>query len=164
MADVWTKKKRSEVMSLVRGRGNKQTELVLVSLLRRNKIHGWRRHISLPGKPDFTFREHRLTVFVDGCFWHCCPKHGRFPKSNRPFWLQKLSANVKRDKLVNRALRGLGWRVLRIWEHDLALKRQVHIVRRIQSALKNDRFSGVRAVRLVAPVFARCAAVPAATF
>jgi DNA mismatch endonuclease (patch repair protein) len=136
MADVWTKKKRSEVMSLVRGRDNKETELVLVRLLRQNKINGWRRHVSLPGKPDFTFRNHRLMVFVDGCFWHCCPKHGRRPKSNRLFWQRKLSTNMRRDKFVNQTLRGLGWRVLRIWEHDLARKRQMQLVRRIQKALK----------------------------
>jgi DNA mismatch endonuclease (patch repair protein) len=138
MVDIWTKKKRSEVMSLVRSRGNKETELVLVRLLRQNKINGWRRNVSLPGKPDFTFRKHRLTVFADGCFWHCCPKHGRLPKSNRRFWRRKLSTNERRDKLVNQMLRDLGWRVLRIWEHDLALKRQMQLVRRIQKALKKQ--------------------------
>jgi DNA mismatch endonuclease (patch repair protein) len=137
MADSWTKKKRSEVMSLVRGRGNKDTELVLVRLLRENKITGWRRHVSLPGKPDFTFRKHRLTIFVDGCFWHCCPKHARFPKSNRAFWRRKFSANAKRDKFVNETLRRLGWRVLRVWEHALAPKREMLVVRRVQKALKN---------------------------
>lgn len=135
MADVWTKKKRSEVMSLVRGQGNKDTELVLARLLRQNKINGWRRHVSLPGKPDFTFRKHRLTVFVDGCFWHCCPKHARCPKSNRAFWQSKFSVNTKRDKFVNRTLQRLGWRVLRIWEHSLARKHEFLLVRRIRKAL-----------------------------
>jgi DNA mismatch endonuclease (patch repair protein) len=136
MADVWTKKKRSEVMSHVRSRGNKDTELVLVHLLRQNKIHGWRRHVSLPGKPDFTFRKRRLTVFVDGCFWHCCPKHGRHPKSNCAFWRRKFSTNIKRDKIVKQTLQSLGWRVLRIWEHDLARKRQTQLVLRIQRELE----------------------------
>ena len=136
MADVWTKKKRSEVMSLVRGRGNKDTELVLVRLLRQNKINGWRRHDSLPGKPDFTFRKFRLTVFVDGCFWHGCPKHSRLPKSNVAFWRRKFATNKRRDKYVNRTLRRLGWRVLRIWEHNLALRRQLQLVRRLQNELE----------------------------
>jgi DNA mismatch endonuclease (patch repair protein) len=138
MADVWTKKKRSQVMSLVRSRGNKGTELVLIGLLRQNKINGWRRNVSLPGKPDFTFREHRLTVFVDGCFWHSCPKHGRRPKSNRPFWRLKFYKNKRRDKFVTQTLRGLGWRVLRIWEHELARKRRMQLIRRIKRALKMD--------------------------
>lgn len=135
MADVWTKKKRSEVMSLVRGSGNKDTELALVRLFRQNKITGWRRHASLPGKPDFTFHKHRLTVFVDGCFWHCCPKHARQPKSNRAFWLRKFSANSNRDKVVNRTLRCAGWRVLRVWEHEFTRKNEVHLLQRIRRAL-----------------------------
>jgi DNA mismatch endonuclease (patch repair protein) len=138
MADTWTKRKRSQVMSLVRSHGNRETELVLVRLLRQNKISGWRRHLSLPGKPDFTFRNHRLTVFVDGCFWHSCPDHARQPKSNRLFWRRKLSTNRKRDKFVTQTLRRLGWRVLRIWEHDLARKRQMKLVRRIQRALNGE--------------------------
>jgi DNA mismatch endonuclease (patch repair protein) len=137
MADVWTKKKRSEVMSLVCSRGNKDTELVLVRLFRQNKITGWRRHLGLPGKPDFTFLKLRLVVFVDGCFWHNCPKHGRQPKSNRVFWRRKLSANKARDKFVNRTLRLAGWRVLRIWEHELSRKDET-LPLRIQKALSQS--------------------------
>jgi len=59
-------------------------------------------------------------VFVESCFWHCCPKHSTIPKGNRTFWKAKLTANQARDKRVNRTLMKLGWRVLRIWEHDLA--------------------------------------------
>jgi DNA mismatch endonuclease, patch repair protein len=135
MADVWTKKKRSEVMSLVRSRGNKDTELVLARLFRQNKITGWRRHISLPGKPDFAFRKQRLAIFVDGCFWHGCPKHGRQPKSNRSFWHRKFSTNKRRDKIVNQSLKRAGWRVLRIWEHELVRKNEAQTIRRIQRLL-----------------------------
>jgi DNA mismatch endonuclease (patch repair protein) len=135
MADVWTKKKRSEVMSLVRSRGNKDTELVLVRLFRKHKISGWRRHVDLFGKPDFAFRKHRLTIFVDGCFWHGCPKHARQPKSNRAFWKRKLSVNMKRDKLVNFTLRRAGWRIIRIWECALQ-KRPQSCVERILRALR----------------------------
>ncbi len=135
MADVWTKKKRSEVMSLVRSRGNKDTELVLVRLFRENGIGDWRRHVALFGKPDFTFRKKRLVVFVDGCFWLGCPKHARQPKSNRAFWRRKLSANKKRDRLVNFTLRRAGWRVIRIWEHELAKKYEARLLRRMQRFL-----------------------------
>ncbi len=123
-------------MSLVRGRGNKDTELVLVRLFRQHKISGWRRHISLLGKPDFTFRKRRLIVFVDGCFWHSCPTHARQPKSNRAFWRRKLSANTARDRVVTHTLRSNGWRVLRIWEHELAFKNEAKLVQRIQRVLK----------------------------
>jgi DNA mismatch endonuclease (patch repair protein) len=76
-----------------------------------------------------------LTVFVDGCFWHCCPIHARRPKSNRVFWQRKFLMNKRRDKFVNRTLRSLGWRVLRIWEHDLVRQGQTTLVRRIQKLL-----------------------------
>jgi DNA mismatch endonuclease (patch repair protein) len=145
MADVFSKSKRSEVMSRIRGRGNKDTELALAKLLRRNKITGWRRNQKIFGKPDFIFRQARLALFVDGCFWHGCPKHGTQPAGNRSFWKKKFARNIARDRLVNRALRRAGWRVLRIWEHDLhrATKRQAtkdkrndaRLLRRIQRAL-----------------------------
>ncbi|MHC1767921.1 MAG: very short patch repair endonuclease [Verrucomicrobiia bacterium] len=100
MPDVFTKEKRSEIMSRVRGHGNKQTELALASLFRRNHITGWRRQQPLFGKPDFTFNHLRIAVFVDGCFWHACPMHAEQPRSNRPFWLKKLASNKARDKKV----------------------------------------------------------------
>lgn len=119
MADVFTKAKRSEVMSRIRSSGNKETELALIKLFRTNKITGWRRHYLLFGKPDFVFPNQRLAVFVDGCFWHGCPKHSNMPRNNRAFWLKKLSSNRARDLRVNRVLRQNGWKVIRIWEHDL---------------------------------------------
>jgi DNA mismatch endonuclease, patch repair protein len=111
--------KRSEVMSRIRGRDNKDTELALAKLFRRNKITGWRRHQTVFGKPDFIFPKLKLAMFVDGCFWHGCPKHATKPKNNRAFWERKLTANKRRDRLVNQTLRRAGWRVLRIWEHAL---------------------------------------------
>jgi DNA mismatch endonuclease (patch repair protein) len=86
VADIWTKQKRSDVMSLIRGKGNKETENALLALLRQNKITGWRRHLPLSGKPDFAFPKQRVAVFVDGCFWHGCPKCYTRPKSNLKFW------------------------------------------------------------------------------
>jgi DNA mismatch endonuclease (patch repair protein) len=106
-------------MSRIRGRGNERTELALVRLLRANRITGWRRHAKLPGRPDFVFRKERVVVFVDGCFWHGCPKCFRQPNTNKAFWRQKISANRTRDKKVGLLLRTQGWRILRIWEHAL---------------------------------------------
>ncbi|HAO77598.1 MAG TPA: very short patch repair endonuclease [Verrucomicrobia subdivision 3 bacterium] len=131
MADVFSKSKRSEVMSRIRSRGNQATELALAKLFRRHKITGWRRNQKVFGKPDFIFPKHKLAVFVDGCFWHGCPKHGTQPKGNAAFWRKKISRNQTRDKLVNRALRRAGWRVIRIWEHELTRKNQTRLLRRI---------------------------------
>lgn len=144
MPDVFTKAKRSQVMSLIRSRGNKETELALAILMRASNISGWRRHIQIQSagygvrrfrvRPDFVFPKHRLAVFVDGCFWHGCPKHCNQPANNRAFWLRKLSGNRDRDRLVNRALRRANWRVVRIWECALQ-KRPESCVRRIQRML-----------------------------
>ena len=135
MPDVFTKAKRSEVMSRIRGRGNKDTELALAKIFRAQGITGWRRNQSVFGKPDFVFQKFKLAVFVDGCFWHGCPKHCNQPANNRAFWRRKLSANRARDQIVTRTLRRAGWRVLRVWEHELARKHQSHLVRRIQRVM-----------------------------
>ena len=122
-------------MSRVRSRGNKDTELALVKLFRRHKITGWRRNQKIFGKPDFVFPKLRLAVFVDGCFWHGCPKHGTQPKGNAAFWRNKIARNQARDRLVNQTLRRANWRVLRIWEHELTVKNESRLLRRIETAL-----------------------------
>jgi len=65
------------------------------------------------------FRKARIAVFIDGCFWHACQKHCRMPASNRDYWERKIGRNAERDKRVNRELRRRGWRVVRIWEHEI---------------------------------------------
>lgn len=135
MADVFTRSKRSEIMSRVRGRGNKATEGALVKIIRKNHITGWRRHTKLFGKPDFVFRKNRLAVFVDGCFWHGCPKHSSHPATNRAFWEKKLKKNKDRDRLVTRTLRKSGWHVLRIWQHELNRKSEMRCANRVRRAL-----------------------------
>jgi DNA mismatch endonuclease (patch repair protein) len=123
-------------MSRVRAKGNKSTELRLISLLRAEKIKGWRRHPALVGNPDFIFRKARVVIFVDGCFWHGCPKHGRVPKSNQDFWVAKITANKQRDRFVSRTLKLQGWQVLRIWEHDLrGVSASVRVMSRIRTKL-----------------------------
>jgi DNA mismatch endonuclease (patch repair protein) len=138
MPDVFTKAKRSDVMSRIRSRGNQATELAFIKLLHQNGITGWRRHQPVYGNPDFIFRKQKVAVFVDGCFWHGCPKHCKTPTGNRAFWKKKLAANKARDRRVNRVLRKEGWRVIRIWEHDLA-KRGEACVKKIQAATNSSR-------------------------
>jgi DNA mismatch endonuclease (patch repair protein) len=133
VADVFTQKKRSEIMSRVRNRRNVATELRLVRLLREFRIRGWRRNATVFGRPDFIFRAARLAVFVDGCFWHGCPLHGSIPVTNREFWTSKLVRNKKRDRRVGRELAKLGWRVLRIWQHEL--QEPSKVARRINKSL-----------------------------
>jgi DNA mismatch endonuclease (patch repair protein) len=133
MPDIFTPEKRSEVMSRIRSHGNKDTELVLVALMRAAGINGWRRRQKLPGRPDFVFRRERVCVFVDGCFWHGCPAHYRRPKSKRSFWDAKIARNRARDRKVARELRAAGWSVLRVWEHSL--KNPGPVLARLRRAL-----------------------------
>jgi DNA mismatch endonuclease (patch repair protein) len=135
MPDVFTKAERSAVMSRIRGRGNKATELALMKLFRRHRISGWRRQQPVFGKPDFIFRRERVALFVDGCFWHGCPRCYCRPKSNRKFWDTKIARNRERDRKVSRELRRLGWRVIRIWEHDVA-KQSDPCAKKLRAALK----------------------------
>ena len=161
MADIFSKAKRSEVMSRIRSRGNRDTELVLVHLLRAHKISGWRRHslvrvasgkwqvtrkarasvlspvtrhLSLTVRPDFVFLKSRTAIFVDSCFWHGCPKHATWPAHRAAWWRRKLAGNKKRDALVTRTLRCAGWRVIRIWECDL--RNAERILKRIEKHLE----------------------------
>jgi DNA mismatch endonuclease (patch repair protein) len=135
MPDIFTKQKRSELMSRVRGKGNKATELRLIQVSRANGITGWRRSSKLPGKPDFVFPKLKTAVFVDGCFWHGCPKHATWPKNRAAFWLAKITGNKARDRKVNRLLRAKGWKVARVWEHELKRRDEAKLVRRLQKLL-----------------------------
>jgi DNA mismatch endonuclease, patch repair protein len=97
----------------------------------RAGLKGWRVTTSgLPGNPDFVFTRKKLAVFVDGCFWHGCPKCYRRPTSNRKYWDGKVARNKSHDKIVNHNLRKLGWSVVRIWECALR-KKPSYYVRRI---------------------------------
>lgn len=69
-------------------------------------------------RPDIVFTRLRLAVFIDGCFWHCCPEHGRLPKHNTGYWSPKLQRNVERDQEQSAALQRSGWSIIRAWEHQ----------------------------------------------
>lgn len=126
---------RSRIMRAIKGHGNRSTEGRFVAACRAGSLTGWRRNSRLLGRPDFMFRRERLAVFLDGCFWHGCPACYREPKSNVEFWRAKIARNRARDAAVTSSLPGLGWRVLRIWEHEL---RGVEWVSRLKAALSRD--------------------------
>ena len=67
---------------------------------------------------DIALVRHRVAVFVDGCFWHGCPRHGSTPSNNAVWWIRKLEANRQRDADTNRILKSQGWTVVRVWEHE----------------------------------------------
>lgn len=117
MADRLTPEQRRRCMQANRG-ADTGPEMAL-----RRALHamGFRYTLrsKLPGRPDLVFPARRTVLFVDGCFWHGCPEHGVLPQNNRQLWQTKLAANVERDRRVDRQLKQLGWRVVRVWEHDI---------------------------------------------
>jgi DNA mismatch endonuclease (patch repair protein) len=125
----------SSRMRSIRHRGNKSTERRLRAILVRGGLKGWNvQPTDIFGKPDFVFRKHRITIFVDGCFWHGCKKCGHLPRKNSEFWRAKISRNQTRDKNTTIELEHLGFTVLRFWEHDLITS--VECLRRIRAKLR----------------------------
>lgn len=121
MTDFLSRAERSDRMSRIRGKDT-QPELALRRVLHRlglrYRLHG----AGLPGKPDLVFPRYKTVVFVHGCFWHRHPgcKIATTPKSNTQFWKEKFEKNILRDARATIELQALGWRVLVVWECDLA--------------------------------------------
>jgi DNA mismatch endonuclease (patch repair protein) len=67
---------------------------------------------------DLVIRNKRIAVFVDGCYWHGCPKHFVLPRTNRKYWADKIAVNRRRDADTDEKLANEGWRVIRFWEHE----------------------------------------------
>jgi DNA mismatch endonuclease (patch repair protein) len=124
-------RERSLLMARVRRSGT-APELALRSALHRA---GYRYRLNsgcgLPGTPDIVLRRFRLAIFVDGCFWHGCKQHGSKAKTNSKFWSDKILRNQQRDAKVDQALSALGWKVFRVWEHEVRLEMR-QILRRIR--------------------------------
>jgi DNA mismatch endonuclease (patch repair protein) len=127
--DTFSPKQRSRIMSMVHSRGNKSTEIKFIKLLKKSKITGWRRCFKIVGNPDFVFPKNKMAIFIDGCFWHGCPRHLRLPATNKKYWQQKVASNILRDNRVNKLLKERGWKICRFWEHELMdLKRLSRVI------------------------------------
>jgi DNA mismatch endonuclease, patch repair protein len=110
----------SRRMGAIRGKGNRTTEARFRAMLVRAGIRGWTMQTkSIKGKPDFYFPESKFAVFLDGCFWHGCPKCGHVPSVNRPYWKAKIKRNQRRDVETDGLLRAAGITPIRFWEHEL---------------------------------------------
>lgn len=111
---------RSKIMSCIPGKKNRSTEIALRFELVRAGMCGWKMHYDIRGRPDFYFHDKSVAIFVDGCFWHGCPRCGHVPKTRTTFWAAKISRNRQRDARTSRYLRSHGIKVVRFWEHALA--------------------------------------------
>jgi DNA mismatch endonuclease (patch repair protein) len=137
MPDVFSKAKRSSVMAQIKGKGNCSTEIAFAKLLRSKGITGWRRHALFAGTPDFSFKAQKIAIFVDGCFWHGCPKCYVAPKTRSRFWKCKIEGNKARDKKVNGVLKAAGFKVIRIMECRLE-RNPSQIIQRIHALLGSN--------------------------
>jgi len=119
VADIFNKEKRSEIMSKIRGKDTK------IEILIRKRI--WAKGIryrihcrGVPGTPDICSKTRRIAVFLDGCFWHGCPRCSKkLPETNKDFWRKKIEENRKRRKKVLLKLREEGYKVLQFWECEI---------------------------------------------
>ncbi len=139
MTDVLTRRQRSYCMSRIRAK-NTQPEIVLRKAISKAGIKGYRLNYRLLGKPDIVFSKRKIAIFIDGCFWHKCQKCFKKPATNKKFWLEKIDSNVKRDRFVSARLKKEGWKVLRIWEHELRKQKifKKKIIDKIKYGKKQD--------------------------
>jgi DNA mismatch endonuclease, patch repair protein len=117
MTDVMTKEQRRKNMQAIKSI-SKLEEQVSKKLWSKG-IRFRKNTKNLFGKPDLSIKKYKVVIFIDSCFWHCCPLHGTMPKTNPEFWKEKLSRNQKRDETVNRFYLEKGWKIKRIWEHEI---------------------------------------------
>lgn len=118
MADKVTPDIRTRTMRGVKSKDSKM-EVKFRSALWRSGLRFYKNAKNLPGKPDIVFPKLKIVVFLDSCYWHGCPLHLRMPKSNLDYWLPKIERNKKRDNEINVYYTENGWRIFRIWEHEL---------------------------------------------
>ena len=139
MADIYDASKRSEVMSKVKAKGNKSTELRLIKVFNSLDISGWRRNYKVKGHPDFVFLKKKIAVFVDGCFWHGHNCRNTTPANNADFWKKKLERNQQRDKEITRLFETRGWTVIRIWECELTKKKKEILFDKLKPLMEEDK-------------------------
>lgn len=139
MPDCFSTEKRSQVMAQIKSKGTQpETRLgALLALWLPNEeiLHAPK---EIVGRPDFVLPSRKIAIFLDGCFFHGCPLHYREPKQNSEYWIAKIARNNLHDKAVTKQLKAEGWRVIRIWEHELRTAKMVgrnRIRRRVRYAL-----------------------------
>lgn len=138
--DIWSKEKRSLVMSKI-GCKNTKPELLLRSLLFRKGFRYRIHQKNLAGKPDIVLKKYNTIIFVHGCFWHYhkdC-QAGKIPSSNTKFWKDKLERNVEKDQQNVELLQKDGWKVLEIWECEIENTPEETLNKIIDNLKKLDR-------------------------
>ncbi|MFP4514743.1 MAG: very short patch repair endonuclease [Parcubacteria group bacterium] len=136
MADIFSKMKRSDIMSKVRNKDSK-IEIALRKALWKAGYRYRKNSIKYFGKPDIVLPKYKTVIFVDSCFWHGCKKHGSMPATRTEFWEKKIARNKERDKEVNLHYKKESWQVIRVWEHEITKKDPVAIEKIISKISKS---------------------------
>lgn len=118
MVDIFSKTKRSDIMSKVKNKDSK-IEIALRKALWKEGYRYRKNSTKYFGKPDIILPKYKTVIFVDSCFWHGCKKHGSMPATRTEFWEKKIARNKERDKEVNQHYKKEGWQLIRVWEHEL---------------------------------------------
>lgn len=118
MADIFSKKKRSEIMSKVRSKDSK-IEVEFRKKLWKAGFRYRKNSTKYFGKPDIVLPKYKTVIFIDSCFWHGCKKHSSIPETRKKFWETKIERNRERDQEVSKYYKKQGWNIFRIWEHNL---------------------------------------------
>lgn len=137
MADIFTKEKRSEVMSRIRPKGTKP-EMKVFRFLRKERIYFQKHYKRVAGSPDVAVPSRKIAVFIDGDFWHGYQFAKWRDKLPKVYWQDKIAANIRRDRRTFAALRKNGWKVMRVWEHELTEKRKEKAFEKIRAFLTPD--------------------------
>ena len=115
MVDKFPEGIRSNIMSRIRSKNTTPEKTIKMEL----RLHGFIYQPKVFGRPDFIDKDSKTVIFIDGCFWHKCPKHFKYPKSNKEYWNPKIERNILRDKEINISYKNAGWKVIRIWGHEI---------------------------------------------
>ena|SRR3989344_8725991 len=134
MVDIFSKNKRSEIMSKVRSKDSK-IEVEFRKKIGQAGFHYLKNPTKYFGKPDIALPKYKTVIFVDSCFWHGCKKHGSMPQTRKKFWVTKIERNKERDEEVSKYYKKQSWKIFRIWEHainknlDKVVKKVIKIIR-----------------------------------
>lgn len=140
MADVLSKEQRKKCMSHIKSKDTKP-EIMVRHFLFTNGFRYRLHKKDMPGKPDIVLPKYKTVIFINGCFWHghegC--KYATLPKANHDFWLSKITGNIERDKATYLTLRGLGWKVIEIWQCQLKPKTKNQTLNNLKKELQNEQ-------------------------
>lgn len=140
MTDIFTKAKRSKIMSNIPSKNTKPESILRKSLFRigyRYRIN----YAKLPGKPDIVLPQYKTVIFVNGCFWHAhtqC-KDAHLPKTNVEFWKNKIDSNIERDNRNVKQLKELGWHIIIVWECEIKKKNMPFLLDKIINFLSQAK-------------------------